>query len=239
MSGDRTAYDSLNDGTGEASALDQWKYQFKTINAGHFPSLPCATYKANINALASYMIDNLQWRNDFNVTTHVLAPWAILQACYTRSTDISVGICPLGTKYGTASSVMFEPTPMQLRVDLKQHVVSYLDLVQSIITTYSELPRLSTQRLRGLNDDLALASDFQTVVSIDDASGQSITPSPIVTSNAYYRPRVFSTHLNVSASGVHLAASFDDYVISTRQVTRHFSQLETVIRSFARCPIPP
>ncbi|KID81564.1 non-ribosomal peptide synthetase [Metarhizium guizhouense ARSEF 977] len=237
MSGDRTAYDSLYDayfyrtlGTDEASALDKWKSQFKAIDAGHFPSLPCATYKANINALASYMIDNLQWRNDYDVTTQVLASWAILQACYTRSTDISVGICPPGTKHGTASGVMLEPTPMQLRVDLKQHVVSYLDLVQSTITTYSELPRLPTQRLRGLSDELALAFDFQTVLSIDDASGQSRTPSPSVTSNAYYRPRVFSMHLNVSTSSVHLAASFDDYVISTRQVTRLFSQLETVIR---------
>lgn len=212
-------------GIDEDSALEQWKAQFKDFDAGyHFPYLPYTTYKPNVNASAPYTIESLQWRNDYEVTTQILASWALLQASYTGSADVLIGACSTGAEYGTARGAM--PTPMQMNVYLNQSVSSYLDLVQSIIMTYSELPRLNIHRLRSLSGELALACDFQTVLSIERASSQGKVQSPSAGSNA---GRALSMHFTVFASGAQLTANFDEHTISTKQVTRLFSQLETVI----------
>jgi hypothetical protein len=104
-------------GLDEVSALGQWRARYKCIDAGHFHPVHYATYEANANTLASYMIDNFGWRDDYEVTTQILASWAILQAWYTRSTDVLVGIRPSGAECVTASGAMLIPTPIQLSVD--------------------------------------------------------------------------------------------------------------------------
>ena len=199
MSDIRRLYDTLYDayfghifGLDEASALGQWRVRYKCMNAGHFPLLPCATYKANANASASYMIDNFGWRDDYEVTIQILASWAILQACYTRFTDVLVGNCSPDAECVTAGGAMPVPTPMQLSVSFKQRVVSCLDPVQSTITAYSELPKLPEHKLRGISDELAFAYDFRTVQGVGQTSVLGQIPNPNAKSNAHYHRRAFS-----------------------------------------------
>ncbi len=155
--------------TDEASALEQWKDQFKGIDAGcHFPSLPYASHKPNVDASASCTIENLQWRNDCGVTTQIIASWALLQASYGGSAGVLIGACSLGAEHGAESGVM--PTPMRMTIELDQSISSYLASVQSTIASSSKLPRLSIHRLRGLSGEFSLACDFQALLSVEGAS---------------------------------------------------------------------
>ncbi|KAI9930841.1 Non-ribosomal peptide synthetase [Aspergillus wentii] len=213
-------------GTDESSALEQWESHFKGIDAGcHFPSLPNASHRPSANASTSYTIENPQWQSDRNVTTQIFAAWALLQASYGGSADISIGTGSLGAEYGATSNAM--PIPMRINVNLNQGVSSYIDSVQSTITTWSKLPQLAIHRLRSLNTDSALACDFQTVLSIERASTYDKTQITKTESNV---TRALSVHFTIVASGVRLAAKFDKHIISTEQVTRLFAQFETVLR---------
>jgi amino acid adenylation domain-containing protein len=206
-------------GTDEASALEEWKSRFTDLDAGsHFPALPYPAHKSHVAASVSYTIESLSWRDDYQTNTQVLASWALLQASYRGSSDALIGTGPLGSEYGTKTGAIL---PMQIPVALDQPVSSYLDVVQSTIKTYQALPKLSQYRLRDLGDDLALACDFQTILSIDNEPGPTVLPDS---------GRALSLQIHALASGAHLVANFDQRSISTEQVHRLFPQLETVIR---------
>ncbi|KAF3054868.1 Nonribosomal peptide synthetase 13 [Daldinia childiae] len=216
-------------GTDEVYAVEQWKAQFQGLEPGcHFPVLPPTSLKPVANATASHVIENLEWRNDYDVSAQVLASWALLQASYGSSTDVLVGASSLGGEYGATSGRI--PAPFRTKVDLNQSVSSYLDSVQSTVVTWTKLPLLAIHRLRELSDESALASDFQTVLSFSRASAQDDGKDSHVDSNT---SRALFIDFVVVASGVKLNAKFDEHVISTEQVTRLLSQLEAVLRQIS------
>ncbi|KAI9835253.1 MAG: hypothetical protein M1819_002397 [Sarea resinae] len=219
------AYFYYTIGTDEASALERWQAQFKGIDAScHFPALPHVSPKPRIDASASCKIENLQWRGDYVVTTQILASWALLQATYGGTADVVLGACPLGLESGPTSGA---PMPVRINADLNQSVSSYLDSVQSTITTCSELPQLNVHRLRSLGGESALALDFQTVLGVERAPAQGKGQSPSADSSV---TRALSVHFAIVDSGAQVTARFDEHVISTEQVKRLFPQLETVLR---------
>ncbi len=213
-------------GGDERSTLEQWKAQFRGIDAGcHFPPLPPTTLKPSSNTLASFKIDDLQWRNDFNVATQIIASWALLQACYGGSADVLIGACLSGDEYRGTGDAM--PRPLRLRVDLNQRISSYLDSVQSTAASWLELPRLAMHRLRGLGDESSLACDFQTILDLEGPSAKVGGQIPDTDSNT---SRALYVYFDISATGARLTAKFDEDVISAVQITRLFSQLATVLR---------
>jgi amino acid adenylation domain-containing protein len=219
------AYFSHAVGIDEASALEQWKAHFKDIDVGsHFPSLPNATHRPRLNASASCTIQNVQWRNDYDVTTQMFASWAILQACHGGSADALVGVSLMRAEYGTTISAI--PTPMRIKVDLSQTVSSYLNSVRSTIAAWSNLPQISIHRLRDISMESALACDFQTVLSVQTTSAKGNGEISKADPNT---ARALSLHIAVIASEAQLTMEFDEHVISTEQVTRLFSQLDTVL----------
>ncbi|KAK3312663.1 hypothetical protein B0H66DRAFT_595203 [Apodospora peruviana] len=202
--GDTSLYDSYflhSTGVHEPEAVERWKSQFKDLDAGcTFPKLPFSSEKVIANSTASHGMEDVPWRQDRDVITQVLAAWAVLQGSYGSSSDVLIG---------------WSGRPLRTKMDLSQTVHQFLDYVQSAITTTESLPELGgLHGLRALGGDTALACNFQTVWAVN---------SPKQDDGA---PVALSLHL----SGANLTASFDSRVISPEQVTRLFSQLETVLR---------
>ncbi|KAI1110457.1 acetyl-CoA synthetase-like protein [Nemania sp. NC0429] len=215
-------------GTDESSALAQWRAQFIGIDSTcHFPSLPSASHVPCPGASASCTIENLEWRADFDAGPQILASWALLQASYGDASNVVFGAGPLGTKYGPAGSSLM-PTPMRLHVDLGQDITSFIGSVQSTFQTWSRLPRLPLGRLRSLGAESSLAFDFQTVLSIETGSNLRKGQTPSIPGSDM--ARALAVKLTVTASGLGLAAQFDERAIPAIQVNRLFSQFEAVLR---------
>lgn len=224
-------------GTDEASALEQWRAQFNGIDSTcHFPPLPSASHVPCPSASASYTIENLEWRADFEAGAQILASWALLQASYGDASDVVFGAGPLGTKYAPASTSLM-PTPMRLHVELGQDIASFIGSVQSSFNTWSKLPRLPLCRLRSLGAESSLAFDFQTVLSIETGSNQRKGQHLSIPSSDM--ARALALKLTVTTSGLALAAQFDERTIPAIQVNRLFSQLETVLRQLCSSSLSP
>ncbi|KAI8957437.1 acetyl-CoA synthetase-like protein [Daldinia sp. FL1419] len=213
-------------GTDEAYAIEQWKAQYQGLEPGcHFPVLPPTSLKPVANTLASHEIQNIEWKDDYDVSAQILASWALLQASYGSSSDVLVGAASLGSEYDATSGRL--PAPMRTKIDLNQSVSSYLDSVQSTAETWAKLPSLAIHRLRQLSDESALACDFQTVLSFSRASPENEEQDLNAGSDV---SRALFIDFAVVPSGVRLNARFDKNIIGTEQATRILSQLEAVLR---------
>ncbi|KAI9647878.1 hypothetical protein NHQ30_004266 [Ciborinia camelliae] len=215
-------------GTNEASVVDNWRAQFKDIDAGcHFPFVSYGSHELDAKSTASYNVGNLEWTDDCNATTLILGSWGLLQASYGGSSDVVVGASVSGAKDTASSHAIL--MPMRLNLDLKQSVASYLNSVRSTAATFANLPSLPINRLRGLSGELALACNFQTVLSIgeDSAGDKKLDVSTDSDSNL---ARAFSIHFNVNDNAIQMTAKFDEHMISTEQVNRLFGQLGAVLR---------
>jgi non-ribosomal peptide synthase protein (TIGR01720 family) len=208
-------------GVGEAQAIDQWRTQMKDLDAGcSFPILPYSSDKIHVSATSSHRIERIKWRNDYSITTHVLASWAILQASYGSSTDVLMGWQePIDTM----------PKPLRTKMDLGRTVTQFLEQVQSRVARTSTLPELGADRLRRLGGDIALAYDFQTVWSIEQAGAtdSNQVEKAFVLVNA---PRALLLSLSIDGSSIEVSAKFDPQVVSNEQVARLFRQLEAVLQ---------
>ncbi|OQE26099.1 hypothetical protein PENFLA_c007G00417 [Penicillium flavigenum] len=215
-------------GTDETSALQQWEAHFSGIDAScHFPSPPKSPHRPGLDASVSSTIENVQWRDDCNIATQILASWALLQSSYGYSGDAVIGASSLGTEYGVISSRIPVPMPMRIKVDLNQSVISYIDSVQSIIQSWSKLPQLAMHRLRGLSAESGLACGFQTVVRIESAAAKADGQISTATSSAV---PALSVRFIVEDTGLGLTAEYDEDAISTEGVTAFFSQFDGVLR---------
>lgn len=201
-------------GTDETAAIQEWKDHFAGLDAAcHFPTLPNASHVPKAKTLAASSIGNLQWRHNIDREAQVLAAWAVLQASYGGSVDVVLGSMLLGGDYGV--------TPIRVAVNLDQIVYSYLEKTAFTVETYSKFPRIAHQRVRDISSDAAVACDFQTIISFEKHS---------TAANAEQGTKSLSLQVTITDSGANIFARFDGQVISTEQVTRLFSQLETVLR---------
>ncbi|KAF4452929.1 nonribosomal peptide synthase [Fusarium austroafricanum] len=207
----------------EDSVLNVWESTFHAVDICQFPSLPFTARHAKADASACYSIKDIEWRECHSLATQVIGCWAILQACYTRSQDIVLGLCPSDRDPTSADGFVCAPTPMRLTVDLNQDAVAYLDLVQSTIASHSDLPRLPLHRLVSISDELYFAYDFQTVLRFN---GRYCDANKSVA----HLQQALSLDFTTCHSGIKFDASFDEQIASSGQLTRFFYQLEAVIR---------
>lgn len=225
------AYFKATFGTDEGSAVDKWRRMSTGFDPGQYPPLPYATYVPKPSASARHTIEDLSLDDvRYDAATQILASWAVLQACYDRSPDITIGLCLHGPGRGGEDAALSRPLPLLLAANLNRRVDTYLDTVQSTVVALSEAPKLPLQRLCRLNSELTLACDFQTVWSIEKLGAAPGSASPCELEDFYYHGRVLAIQARISATFLDLVAHFDDNVIERVQVGRLLAQLETVLR---------
>ncbi|KAI8952013.1 acetyl-CoA synthetase-like protein [Xylaria longipes] len=211
--------------TDENSALGRWKALLGECDEiCHFPAIAGRPPTLAVIESISFAISNLTWRDDFDVSTQILASWALLAASHGSTRDVIVG---------TRSMNVISPTPMRVVVDFNATASAYLNSVQSSIENYSKLPRLPPQRLRALDNDAALAWDFPAVLSIDEILDENVGLEP--DRFGWELAQRISIHFSVAESTIQITSSFDEGTISSSQMTRVLLQFETVMRQLS-CP---
>jgi amino acid adenylation domain-containing protein len=216
--------------TDEISALEQWKTLFNDIDAAcHFPAVVSGPSIPGAKASASCTITNLNWRDDYEVTSQIFASWALLAASYGNTRDVIVGARLRNDSVGARKSAA--PTPVRLVVDLDRTVSAHLSSVQSAMENHSRLPVLPFHRLRAINHNSALAWEFPAVLSIDEYSGRNA--EHLSDQSGWEAARKLSVHFSVTESEAQITSTFDESSISSAHITRIFSQLETVLRQLS------
>ncbi|KAL4797199.1 hypothetical protein BDV19DRAFT_49141 [Aspergillus venezuelensis] len=212
-------------GMDERSALEEWTAHFEGIEAGaHFPSYSHTSHKASATSSALFEIENLEWRNDYDMATQVLASWALLQVCHDNSADALLDVSSLPAAYGDMHTR--GPVPMRIRVAVEQGLSSYLNSVQATIKAWTKTPQLHIHKLWNISPASTLACDFHTVLSVHEtpASIDGLGPNADVPET-----RALAIRMTLNGSKCQLAAQFDDRILSIEEVTRLFARFEMVL----------
>ncbi|KAI1822017.1 acetyl-CoA synthetase-like protein [Xylaria intraflava] len=213
--------------TDEVSALEQWKALFSDINAdSHFPAVVRGSSATGVKASACRKITNLNWRDEWNVKSQILASWAILVASYGNTRDVIIGTRSQSHSVDVRKSP--PTTPMRLVIDVNQTVSENLSSVQSTIDGHSRLPGLPIHRLRTIDDESALAWDFPTVLTINERLEKNDDHRS--DQSGWEATRRLFIHFSVTDCACQITSKFDEGSISSAHMTRVFSQFETVLR---------
>ncbi|KDB23154.1 hypothetical protein H109_04969 [Trichophyton interdigitale MR816] len=221
-------------GIDETSALDIWHGQFKGLEPGcNFPALPYPPDKIRATATATYIIENLQWRDDCAVNAQIFASWALLQASSSGLADVLIGTFPPNARQG-AICLPPIPKPMRIRVDFSQTLPQFLESVDLTIATNEALPLPNILQLRHIGEEMSLAYEFQTTITVEDTT--IALPGTLLHCMASdNKPRALSMHFTTYPSCINIVAEFDPHIISNDRMTILLQQFETVFRQI--CPL--
>ncbi|RCI07694.1 hypothetical protein L249_5676 [Ophiocordyceps polyrhachis-furcata BCC 54312] len=146
-------------GVHDSDATSFWEAQFAHTQGTHFPQPKPSIQHSVLDDSMDLDIGTLDWQTDeFAVETMVRSAWSVLTARVMCS-DESI----FGTRV-SGNDVM----PIRVVVDWDRSVDSLLNQVQGQSTAMKPYGRMGMERVRRVNGDAALASGFQTLLTVLD-----------------------------------------------------------------------
>ncbi|KAM4065675.1 AMP-binding enzyme [Hirsutella rhossiliensis] len=203
-------------GVDEASASAFWKAEFANTQGSHFPSPTTTTRQPMPRDHVELSVEGLDWACDsFLADTTVKAAWAVLTARI---------MCADESIFGAAVSKCgcVAPLPLRVVVDSDHSINDLLLGVQRQTVEMAPFHQMGMERVRRLNEDAAMACNFQTLLVVypkeDKEHWQSHGAHSMV------------VMVGLEATAAHIDVKFDPRVIEQARVSRLIHGFVHVLR---------
>ncbi|RDA88619.1 hypothetical protein CP532_5896 [Ophiocordyceps camponoti-leonardi (nom. inval.)] len=206
-------------GVNDSDAMSFWETQFSHTQGTHFPQPKPSIQQTVLDGSVDLDIGTLDWQTDeFTIETMVRSAWSVLAARVMCSDESIFGARVSG------NDAAVDPMPIRVVVDWDTSVDSLLHQIQGQSTAMKPYGRMGLERVRRVNGDAALASGFQTLLTVDEAEEvQRIDDAEHITHSLEMTVRRGKTATRVSAK-------FDSRVINEARVSRIVHQLAHILQ---------
>ncbi|KAL8732958.1 MAG: hypothetical protein Q9166_002356 [cf. Caloplaca sp. 2 TL-2023] len=219
-----------------------WRSKFDSLQSIHFPRMSSAEgeQEGSTDTL-KYTLHFPQKATATGITlpTIIRAAWGIVLAAHTGSDDVVFGETMTGRDIPVDGVIdMLGPTlttvPTRIQLNKTWTVMDLLHKVNHMAAEAIPYQHVGMQNIRRLNEDAAMACDFQNLLVIQTAQqskGESKLWDPVNTgvgSNFFTYPLV--VECNAGESTIEVDAHYNEHVISRWHVQRLLYQLERTLR---------
>ncbi|KAI4211729.1 MAG: hypothetical protein LQ351_005503 [Letrouitia transgressa] len=224
-----------------------WQSKFDGLQSSHFPSVSTLdSEQPSTSDLLKYTVQLPKKSTSTGITlpTVIRAAWGILMSAHSGSEDIVFGETMTGRDIPIDGIIdMLGPTlttvPTRIQVDNSLNVMQYLQKIHQMATEVLPYQHVGLQHIRRINEETAMACDFQNLLVIQTAEdrGESKMWDPQntgVSENFFTYPLV--VECNADGLCIHIDAHFNDKVISKWHVQRLLYQLESILGQLLSAP---
>ena len=226
----------------DRSASDSfWCAQLSDASPSALFPAPSARYQIQVNGALereAHMIRKVN--SDITTSTIIRAAWAILNARYIDSSDVTFSETLAGRNAPIAGiEGMIGPTittvPIRIRFDQEQMVHEFLRDVQTQAATMIPFEHHGLQNISRVSQDAYTVCNSSNLLVIhpmmkevlgESSFGPAVVSGSIVNFNTY--PLVMECRLTLN--GIRIIASFDANLIDARQIERIMLQFECIIQ---------
>ena len=218
-----------------------WRSKFDGLQSMHFPRLPSVegeqvgstgTFKYTVRLPQSFMATGI------TLPTIIRAAWGILLSAHTGSDDVVFGETMTGRDIPVDGVMdMLGPTlttiPTRIRLNKTSSIMELLQKVNQMAAEVIPYQHVGMQNIRRLNEETAMACDFQNLLVIQtaqDDKAESKLWDPVNTgvgSSFFTYPLV--VECNTAESVIEVDAHYNEHIISKWHVQRLLYQLEKIL----------
>ncbi|KAL9627971.1 MAG: hypothetical protein Q9204_006204, partial [Flavoplaca sp. TL-2023a] len=218
-----------------------WRSKFDGLQSLHFPRLSSVegeqvgstgTFKYTVRLPQSSMATGI------TLPTIIRAAWGILLSAHTGSDDVVFGETMTGRDIPVDGVMdMLGPTlttiPTRIQLDKTSSITELLQKVNQMAAEVIPYQHVGMQNIRRLNEETAMACDFQNLLVIQtaqDGEAESKLWDPVNTgvgSKFFTYPLV--VECNTAESVIEVDAHYNEHVISKWHVQRLLYQLEKIL----------
>ena len=229
----------------DVKASDQfWRSHLAGVSSMHFPQVPhTVAAQARSTRTLSHRanISRKDISPDITVATLIRAAWATLLAAYSGSDDIVFGETLTGRNVNVPDIVhIVGPTlttvPTRIRMDRSLAVIQFLRGVHQMAADIIPHQHLGLQHIRRLDEDAAVACDFQNLLVIQTAEqgtsdGLWELQSGGSADNFFTYPLVVECW--AADDEIKVMTYYNENVISSWQIQRLLYQFEAVLKQLS------
>ena len=218
-----------------------WRSRFDGLQSIHFPRVSSTEggSEGSTDTL-KYTLKLPQKTAATGITlpTMIRTAWGILLSAHTSSEDVVFGETMTGRDVPVDGVIdMLGPTlttvPTRIQIDKSGTIMELLQKVKQMAAEVIPYQHVGMQNIRRLNEDTAMACDFQNLLVIQTAQGQGESSklwdpqNTGVGSNFFTYPLV--VECNADESSIDVEAHYNEHVISKWHVQRLLYQLERIL----------
>ncbi|QUC20481.1 uncharacterized protein UV8b_04722 [Ustilaginoidea virens] len=202
-------------GSDEATTTAFWKTQFEGTTGSHFPEIqPFQHGTKEIWAEAVFHpscdIGDLE---DAAAVASIRAAWALLASSLVGSTEAVFG--------AVVESALL---PVRISVDRNDTIESFLQAIQQQERDARQFCKTGLEKIRRIDDNCALACDFQTILSVIAGGDDETTPPPV--------PFAILVTYEVRPAGSRVTVRYNTALVGKSQVTRWYNQFTHILAQF-------
>ncbi|KAI9745822.1 MAG: hypothetical protein M1818_000503 [Claussenomyces sp. TS43310] len=223
-----------------------WNSQLSGGSPSAFPELPSTSYEARPNRTQSHPFSVS--RNNglaFTIPTILKSAWSLLLSRYTNSDDVLFGHVLSGRTIplrdvGNMVGPTIATVPIRVRLDRTMTIEQFLDGVQEQATQMMPFEQAGLQHIRRIAPELSANSDFKHLFYIQpslEANGEDLNLELIPTENYAFDTYSLLVECQISDNDVNFSVRYDDFVISTEQVTWMLRHLEETVHQLSQMPL--
>lgn len=175
-----------------------------------------------------------------NTATLLKAAWALVISQYTDSPDVIFGLTLSGRDVDMPDvEAVAGPTiatvPLRVVLDSKSPISSLLEQIYATGVELIDNQHIGLQQIRNLNENAKAACNFQNLLIIQPGQSENPLDASLGLVEVREAPRDFTGYplvleCSMSASEVHLQASYNHEALSTDQARRLLHQLRAVFK---------
>lgn len=225
-----------------------WQSRFDGLQSIHFPRTSAAegVQEGSTDTLKYTMkLPQRAAATGITLPTIIRAAWGILLSAHTGNDDVVFGETMTGRDVPVDGVIdMLGPTlttvPTRIQLTKSGTVTELLQKVKNMAAEVIPYQHVGMQNIRRINEDTAMACDFQNLLVIQTAQGKGETSklwdpqNTGVGSNFFTYPLV--VECNADESSVDVDAHYNEHVISKWHVQRLLYQMERILNQLCTAP---
>ncbi|KAL8839224.1 MAG: hypothetical protein Q9170_001830, partial [Blastenia crenularia] len=218
-----------------------WRSKFDDLQSIHFPRATSTdgVQEGSTDTLKYTMnLPQKQVGTGITLPSIIRAAWGVLLAAHTGSQDVVFGETMTGRDIPVDGVIdMLGPTlttvPTRIQLDQSSTIMELLQKIKQMAAEVIPYQHVGMQNIRRLNEDTAMACDFQNLLVIQTAQGKGESSKlwdPLdsgVGSNFFTYPLVIEC--NADESVIEVDAHYNEHVISKWHVQRLLYQMERIL----------
>ncbi|KAL8983821.1 MAG: hypothetical protein Q9205_002043 [Flavoplaca limonia] len=218
-----------------------WRSKFDALQSIHFPRVSSAESEqpGTTDALKyTLQLPPKAIATGITQPTMIRAAWAILLSAHTGSNDVVFGETMTGRNIPVDGVMdLLGPTlttvPTRVQLDRTSNVMDLLQDMNHMAAEMIPFQHVGIQHIRRLNEETAMACDFQNLLVIQTASGAQDDSKLWEPVNAGVRSSFFTYPLVVECrtdeSVMEVVSYYNEHVISKWHVQKLLHQLEMIL----------
>ncbi|KID74513.1 Nonribosomal peptide synthetase 6 [Metarhizium brunneum] len=222
-----------------------WTEYLSGLSARQFPVLPSQGYQPTTDAYHNHSISSVPWPVNNTPTTVLKASWALVVSLYTNCDDVLFGMTVMGRQGPVPNSeTIAGPTiatiPIRVRINWPDSPRALLQDIQSHAAMMIPAEQYGLGRIRRLNGDTKVATQFQSLVIVHP-SGYAVLDDQMIglqlgedieqgDSTAITIEFAVDNEPRSNQAGVALKMTYDSKILELAQVQRIACLTEHVLR---------